>query len=432
MPQNFSRSQKSFANPNRRAFLQTSAAATSSLLFLKPNLVFGTAANSDIRVGLLGCGGRGTANAKNLVDAGARIVALADIFQDRLDTARDVFDNMQRPKGFPALDPKQLFLGPRAFQEMANSRELDAIVIATPAYYHPGHLEAVVAAGKHVYLEKPIAIDVPGVKKVQAIANRAEGKLSLDVGFQIRECPIFVELVRRIHAGAIGKIVCGEAHYYAPFLEVQQRPNASDAERRIRAWHHDKLLSGDIILEQNIHVIDVCNWTLRAHPLKAVGTGGRPTRNADSTSYDHFNIVFYYPEGVAVNFSSAQFSKFNFDVNERFFGTRGNSQAPYSGPLGIWGEEPWQAAPPASEGKEFSGTGNFFGNLEQADTAIQKSFLYSITSGKFHHQVPDGAESALACIMARTAAYTGREVTWDETLQSTEVWDPQIDLSKLR
>jgi myo-inositol 2-dehydrogenase/D-chiro-inositol 1-dehydrogenase len=417
---------------DRRAFLST-AAATSSLLLLKPHIASGTAANSDTRVGLLGCGGRGTENARNLVDVGgARIVALADIFQDRLDAARDAFNGLQQPKGIPALDPKQLFLGPHAFQEIANSRELDAIIIATPAYYHPEHLEPAVAAGKHVYLEKPIAIDVPGVKKVQALAARATGKLSLDVGFQIRECPMFVDLVRRIHAGALGKIICGEAHYYAPFQEATPRPDISEVERRIRTWHHDRLLSGDIIVEQNIHAIDICNWTLQAHPLKAVGTGGRPTRNSDSTTYDHFNLVFTYPDGVAVSFSSAQFGKFNFDCNERFLGTRGNSQSPYGGPLGIWGEEPWQPAPPAAESKEFSGTGNFFGNLEQADPAKKKSFLDSITSGKFHNQVADGADSTYACIMGRTAAYTNREVAWDETLASTESWDPQIDLAKLR
>ncbi|HXY01343.1 MAG TPA: Gfo/Idh/MocA family oxidoreductase [Candidatus Limnocylindrales bacterium] len=432
MSNDSSRTPKSCTNLDRRTFLQTTAAA-SGFLFLKPNLVFGTAANSDLRVGLLGCGGRGTVDATNLVDlGGARIVALADIFQDRLDAARDTFDKMQQPKGYPALDPKQLFLGPHAFQEIAHSKELDAIVIATPAYYHPQHFDAVVAAGKHVYLEKPIAVDVPGVKKVQAIAERADGKLSIDVGFQIRECPMFVELVRRIHAGALGKIVCGEAHYYAPFLELPQRPGVSDAERRLRTWHHDKLLSGDIILEQNIHTIDICNWTLQAHPLKAVGTGGGPTRDSDSTTYDHFNVVFTYPDGVAVDFSSVQFGKVNFDVNERFFGTRGNSQSPYAGPLGIWGEEPWQPAPPTSESKEFSGTGNFFGNLEQADPAKKKSFLDSITSGKFHNQVPDGAQSALACILGRTAAYTGREVTWDHILDSKEVLDPKIDLTKLR
>lgn len=432
MPHNAHRIANRAHTLDRRHFLST-AAATSSLLLLDSRLAFGTAANSDIRVGLLGCGGRGTENARNLVDVGgARIVALADIFQDRLDAARDVFNKLQQPKGIPALDPRQLFLGSHAFQELAHSRELDAIIIATPAYYHPEHLEPVIAAGKHVYLEKPIAIDVPGVKKIQALAARATGKLSLDVGFQIRECPMFVELVRRIHAGALGKIISGEAHYYAPFLEPPVPVNASDAERRIRTWHHDRLLSGDIILEQNIHAIDICNWTLQAHPLKAVGTGGRPTRDSNSTTYDHFNLVFTYPSDIAVSFSSAQFGKVNFDVNERFLGTRGNSQSPYGGPLGIWGEDAWQAAPPAAESKEFSGSGNFFGNLEQADPAKKKSFLDSITSGKFHNQVADAADSTYACIMGRTAAYTGREVTWDETLASTEVWDAQIDLTKLR
>ena len=198
---------------DRRKFIGA-AAMTAGMMFLKPELVRGTAANSAVRVGLLGCGGRGTEDATNLVDTGgARVVALGDLFQDQLDKARDTFNKMQQAKGYSALDESQLFLGPNAFQKMVASKELDAIVIATPPYYHPRHLEAVVAAGKHVYLEKPVAVDVPGALKVIEIGKRAEGKLSLDVGFQIRDCPPFVEMVRRIHDGALGKIVCGEAHY---------------------------------------------------------------------------------------------------------------------------------------------------------------------------------------------------------------------------
>ena len=259
----------------RRKFLG-SAAATAGVMFINAPLVRGTAANSAIRVGLLGCGGRGTEDATNLVDTGgARVIALADLFQDQLDTARTHFDQIQQAKGYSAVDASQLFLGPGAYQQMASSKELDAVVIATPPYYHPRHLEAVVAAGKHVYLEKPVAVDVPGALKVIEIGKRAEGKLSLDVGFQIRDCPPFVEMVRRIHDGALGNIVCGEAHYFAGYLERPAWPNASPAERRIRNWVYDRTLSGDIIVEQNIHVIDICNWILKAHPLKASATGGR-------------------------------------------------------------------------------------------------------------------------------------------------------------
>src|SRR5690242_20719378 len=184
---------------DRREFLGA-AAVTAGVMFIKPALVRGSAANSAVRVGLLGCGGRGTEDATNLVDTGgARVVALGDLFQDQLDAARKHFDDMQQGKGYAALDASQLFVGPDAYRRIAASKEVDAIVIATPPYYHPHHLEAVVAAGKHVYLEKPVAVDVPGALKVIEIGKRAENKLSLDVGFQIRDCPPFVELVNRIH-----------------------------------------------------------------------------------------------------------------------------------------------------------------------------------------------------------------------------------------
>ena len=421
---------------DRRKFIAT-ATATAGVMFINPSLVRGTAANSAIRVGLLGCGGRGTEDATNLVDTGgARVVALGDLFQDQLDAGRAHFDEMQTAKGYSAIEASQLFLGPKAFEAIAASKEIDAIVIATPPYYHPQHLEAVIAGEKHVYLEKPVAVDVPGAMKVMEIGKRLNGKLSLDVGFQIRECPPFVEMVRRIHAGALGKIISGEAHYWAGYIDRPSWPDASSAERRLRNWVHDRTLSGDIIVEQNIHAVDICNWILQGHPLKIVATGGRKERPPEGDDcYGHYNAIFYYPDDVTVNFSSAQFMKGGFDVTERFFGTKGTSQSPYSGPLGIWGDEPWQpeaAAPKPAEGATFSVTGKFKDNLEFADSAKKKSFLDSIVSGNFHNQAAKGAESALSCMLARTAAYKGQEVTWDALLKSTEVWDPKIDINKLR
>ena len=420
---------------DRRKFIGA-AAATTGLMFVNPNLVRGTAANSAVRVGLLGCGGRGTEDATNLVDTGgARVVALADMFQDQLDAAHANFDKLQQAKGFSAIDASQLFVGPNAFREIAASKEIDAIVVATPPYFHPQHLEAVVSAGKHVYLEKPVAVDVPGAKKVIDIGKRAEGKLSLDVGFQIRDCPPFVEMVRRIHAGALGKIACGEAYYLSGYLDRPAWPNATPAERRLRKWVYDRVLSGDIIVEQNIHVIDICNWILQSHPLKASATGSRLGRPAnDGDVYGNYNAVFQYPDGVDVTFSSTQFAKGWWDVTERFFGTKGTSQSPYTGPLGIWGDEPWQAPltqKPGTEPQAFSVTGNFTSNLEFADREKKKAFVESITSGNFHNQAAKGSESALSCMMARTAAYTGREVSWEETMKSKEVWDSKIDLNKL-
>jgi myo-inositol 2-dehydrogenase/D-chiro-inositol 1-dehydrogenase len=420
----------------RREFIGTAArgaAAVGGVMFIPAARVWGTAANSDVRVGLLGCGGRGTEDATNLVETGgARVVALADMFQDQLDVARAAFDKKQTAIALPAIDEKQCFVGPKAFERIAESKEVDAIVIATPPYFHPMHLGAVVLAGKHVYCEKPVAVDVPGAKLVQGLGKAAEGKLSLDVGFQIRDCPPFVELVKRIHGGALGNIVCGEAHYLSGYLDRPKWEKASPTERRLRNWVYDRVLSGDIIVEQNIHVIDICNWILKAHPVKCAGTGGRSGRPVDGDVFGNYNVVFTYPEGVDVTFSSTQFAKGWWDVTERFFGTKGTSQSPYSGPLGIWGEEAWQTPQtPAKDDQGFSATGKFTSNLEFADAEKKKAFVESITSGKFHNQAAKGAESALSCMMARTAAYTGREVTWEELMKSKEEWESKIDLNRL-
>jgi len=192
MPGDFKEESNCSDKMDRRKFIGA-AAASAGILFINPSLVRGTAANSAVRVGLLGCGGRGTEDATNLVDTGgARVVALGDLFPDQLATARAHFDQIQQAKGYSALDAGQLFVGPNAYQQIAASKEVDAIVVATPPYYHLSHLEAVTAAGKHVYLEKPVAVDVPGALKVIEIGKRTEGKLSFDVGFQIRDCPPFV------------------------------------------------------------------------------------------------------------------------------------------------------------------------------------------------------------------------------------------------
>ena len=432
MPQ----SENSSNKLDRRRFLK-SAGTAAGIMFIKPALVRGTAANSAVRVGLLGCGGRGTEDATNLIDTGsARVVALADLFRDQLDAARAHFNRLQQVKDYTDIDASQLFLGPDAYQQIAHSKEVDVIVVATPPYYHPQHLEAVVAAGKHVYLEKPVAVDVPGALRVMETGKRAEGKLSLDVGFQIRDCPPFVELVRRIHNGALGDIVCGEAHYLTGYIDRPPWPNASPAERRLRNWVYDRALSGDIIVEQNIHVIDICNWILKGHPLKATATGGRQGRPAsDGDAFGNYNVLFHYPENVDVTFSSTQFARGWWDVTERFFGTKGVSQSPYTGALGIWGDEPWQApmtpAKDKPESQAFSVTGNFTSNLEFADREKKRAFVDSITSGNFHNQADKGTESAISCMLARTAAYKGHEITWDEIMNSTEVLEPKIDLSKL-
>jgi myo-inositol 2-dehydrogenase / D-chiro-inositol 1-dehydrogenase len=420
----------------RREFLGAATTAA-GLMIIKPQLVRGTAANSAVGLGILGCGGRGTAVGTGFVDnTNTRVVALGDLFADQLEAGRKLFDEHQAAKGYAAIDSAQLFRGPKAYEDIAHSKAVDFILITTPPYFHHQHLETVVEAGKHVYCEKPVAVDVPGAKHVMKIGEKAQGKLSLAVGFQIRNAPPFVELARRIHEGAIGKLACAQAYYYTGAIDRPVWPNASPEERRLRNWVWDRTLSGDIIVEQNIHVIDVCNWVLQGHPIKASGVGGRACRTDDGDCYGHFNVTFTYPEDVHLTFSSTQFEKGWWDVCERFFGSKGVAEAHYSNPVAIYGDDPWDyfksvaGSQEKEKAGEFSTAGTFHGALDQADSEKQKAFIESITSGQFHNQAAQGAESALTAMLGRMAAYNGAAVTWEELVKSEEVYNPRIDITK--
>lgn len=413
----------------RREFI---GAAAAGVMIVRPELVCGTAANSAVRIGLLGCGGRGSEVAGSMVrNAGARLTALADLFDDRLQEAKARFDKVATETSNSPVDASQYFRGPKAFQQIVNSKEIDAVVIATPPYFHPEHLEAAVSAGKHVYLEKPVAVDVHGCKRVIRAGERANGKLTVAVGFQIRHAPPLVELTRRIHGGALGRVVTAQTYYYTGALQRPDWPGATPAQLRLRNWHHDRVLSGDILVEQGIHVIDINNWTLQAHPLKATGTAGRKARTDKGDASDHFNVLYTYPDDVHVSFNSTQFTKGWWDVCERYFGTKGTSEAHYGGPVRITGDEPWDANLGGGQPGQFSATGSFGNALKDADPEKQKAFISSIVNRTYIREASTGADSALTAILGRTAAYTGKEITWEALLRSDDSWDAKLDLNKL-
>ncbi len=435
----------------RREFIG-GAVAAAGFMIIKPQSVRGTTANSAIRLGLLGCGRRGTGVATSFAtNTNTRVTALTDLFQDQLDAAKQHFDGVAAKQGYAGVDPKLMFRGPRAFQEIANCKDVDLIQISTPDFFHPEHLEAVVAAGKHLYCEKPAAVDVAGAMRILEAGKKAEGRLSLEVGFQIRSAPPYVELVKRIHSGAIGRIACAAAYYHATHIDYPPRnPNASPLELRIRNFFWDRVLSGDTIVDQTIHVIDICNWVLKAHPLKAVGVGGRNLINSDwGNTWDHFDVVFTYPDEVHVSINQFAGGDSLWDVSERFFGSKGVAEAHYSGVVGIYGEEPWEWDGSARRDNTPTGQANmyavsrtataektagaFLDALQFADAEKEKAFIESIVSGKFHNQAAKGVESALSAQLGRMAAYTGRQVTWDELLASNQTYDAGtegIDLSE--
>ncbi|MEK6630066.1 MAG: Gfo/Idh/MocA family oxidoreductase [Acidobacteriota bacterium] len=415
----------------RREFVGLAAAAAAGITIMKPSVVWGTQANSAIRLGLLGCGGRGlNVTGSFLTHTDAVVTAIGDIFQDNLDMGKQRLDAVSARLGKPAIDPARMFRGPKAYEHLFASKDVDALYIATPPYFHPAHLEAAIASGKHIYLEKPVAVDVPGAKKIIALGERAKGKVSLAVGFQIRHASPYVELAKRIHEGQIGVPVSGQIHYFASALNRPDWPNATPAERRLRNWVHDRVLSGDIIVEQNVHIIDATNWLLKAHPLKAVGSGGRTGRTDQGDCWSHYNCVFTYPGDVHVSFASTQFGKAAWGVGMQYYFTKGCAEARYDTPVRISGDTTWEypgLKRPEPTDQAAAVTGRFRGALDDADSNKQKAFIDSITSGNLINEAASGAESTLAAILGRRAAYTGDEVTWEKLMKSKEVWDPRMD-----
>ena len=424
---------------DRRNFI-TGSATASGLLLLKSKTAFGYEANSAVRLALLGCGNRGTSVATSFAkNAGARIVALADIFPDQLEKGKAHFDELAGTLGYAGVDSKMMFRGYKAFEEVAAAQGIDAVQISTPPWFHVEHLGAVVSAGKHAYCEKPWGVDVAQTKKALEIGTKAEGKVSLEVGFQIRSAPPFVEIVRRIHNGDLGKIASIAAYYNAPGSIYPERPaTMSHDEVRLRNWLWDRVLSGDILVEQNIHVIDICNWILGTHPVKAVATGGRNVVTHFGDCWDNYQVVFTYPGDVHVSFSSTQFGTTGwFDVSERVFGSEGIAEAPYSGPLRIIGEKAWtwsdtSQAQPAGGTAQFAANGAFTDNLAQADPEKERGFVESIVSGKLHNQAERGVESARSAILGRMAGQLGREITWDEMMEHPEEYKLEMDVSQFR
>jgi predicted dehydrogenase len=416
----------------RRAFV----VGAGSFLIIKPELVRGSQRNSAVRMALLGCGGRGTGVAASFSqETSAQYVALADLFQEQTERAQKTVRDAAAKKGKPGVESSMLLYGPDCLKRLLDAKDIDAIHIATPPYFHPEHLEACAAAGKHVYLEKPVSVDVPGARRVMRAGEKLKGKASVAVGFQLRHATPYVQLVERVRRGDIGSLVCGLTHYYAGPINRPDWPNATPGERRLRNWIHDRVLSGDILVEQNIHLIDVTNWILGAHPQSAQGTGGRAGRTDKGDAWSHYNVNYTYPNNVHITLTSTQFVLGGWDVGMRYFGSNGYAEMRYDAPVRIVGPNKWDfpglGAPGPVTDTAAAVTGVFKGALDDADQKKQQHFIESIVSGRFLSETQQGAESALSAILGRQAAYTGRTWTWDELLKTNEVWDAKLDVAKL-
>ncbi|MGD0595914.1 MAG: Gfo/Idh/MocA family oxidoreductase [Sedimentisphaerales bacterium] len=391
---------------SRRGFLAGAGAAALSFAVMDSRLAHGTEENSKINIGLIGCGGRG----KWIVDlfakhGGYNIVAAADYFEDRVNAIGEKFN-------IPA---SKRYTGLSCYKKMLNDRP-DAIVIESPPYFHPEQAAAGVDAGVHVYLAKPIAVDVSGCNTVSEAGKKATAKkLCFLVDFQTRANEFYCEALKRVHNGDIGKLAFGEATYHADnpwkgMVDVLAK-DPTNPEYRLRAWGLDKNLSGDIITEQNIHTIDVMSWIMDQTPLRAFGKGGRTVRTDAGDIWDHFVVTFEYPENIAFAFSSRQFNGHGTvpeGIRNRMFGSKGVLETEYGGTVLIRGEN-------------FYRGGQTSDIYEEGVVSNIQTFHKNITAGDFSNPTVEACvRSNLITILGRTAAYETRLVSWDEIIKSNQ------------
>lgn len=418
----------------RRTFLK-SATAVSAFTVLKPGTAFGSSANSAIRMGIIGCGGRGTAVISSMSrNTSVVITAMADLFNDKLQAAYAGLSKLNTAKGLPVIPKINMYSGSKAYQALLANKDVDAVLISSPCYSHAGYIEAALAAGKHVYSEKPVAVDVAGCKKVIRLGEIAKGKLSLAIGFQIRFASAYMEMAKRVQQGDIGEIVNAQLYYFAAGLPLKPVGNMPYDEARIRNQYHFVALSGGNLVDQGIHMVDVCNWVLQAHPLKAIGTGSRKGGTGFGDILTNHQILFEYPGNINVCYHNTQQGTQSGDVCARFIGTKGIAEAHYSGGVFITGEKPWDSGIPKCKDQvltpEQRASGIFLSSLHDADSNKDIAFIKGIETGNYVNEALSGSESTLSAILGRTAAVSGEEITWDELVLSDAKLDNMLDLSQ--
>ncbi len=399
---------------SRRDFFKTSAAVAGSLAAAP--LVH--AAGSDVfKVGLIGCGGRGTGAAENALKADkyTKLYAMADAFEDRLEyslkqLSRDRLGIADR------LDvaPERRFVGFDAYRKVIDC--CDVVLLCTPPHFRPEHLRAAVEAGKHVFAEKPVAVDAPGVRSVLATCEAAKKKnLSIVSGLCLRYYDPISQAVQRVHNGDIGEIVALQANDYrgAPWTKPRQ-PDWSDMVYQMRNWYNYTWLSGDFNVEQHVHFLDVCAWLMKnEYPVRAVGLGGKQVRTKpdDAQIYDHFSVVYEYANGVKLFSNCRQISNCYGEMSAQALGSHGRAQLSDSRrwPVFVKGSKVNWA---------FKGEEN---NLYQTEHEV---LFAGIRSGKPVNNGDYMAKSTQLAILGRMAAYTGQVITWEKAMESKEVLGP--------
>jgi myo-inositol 2-dehydrogenase / D-chiro-inositol 1-dehydrogenase len=397
---------------SRRDFLrQATAAAVGTTIASRLPIIPGAyAAGSDeIRVGLVGCGGRGTGAALNALNAadGVKLIAMADAFKDRLDSSRKILGEKAADKIDVADD--RCFVGLDAYQKILQT-DINYVILATPPGFRPIHIKAAVDAGKYVFGEKPVCVDSAGGRACVEAADEITHKgLGMVAGTQYRHFTPYIEALKRVHGGQIGKLVTGRCYFNTSGLWSRDRqPEWSDLEFQMRNWLYYTWLSGDHIVEQAIHNIDAIVWAFQAHPVRAVGVGGRQVRTEPLYGhiYDHFAIDYEFADGAHCLLMCRQQDGCDKKVANEFVGTKGTAFVlpQYS----IDGEQPWKLEETIST------------DLGNAYVQEHTDFIASIRAGKPLNELKQVTESSLTAVLGREAAYTGKAVTWDEIVNAKQ------------
>lgn len=409
----------------RREILRTTAAA--GAFALAAGLPFTHAAGATARgsgrlkVGVIGCGGRGTGAAINILEAGddAEIYALGDLFPDRLRGCLSELKSHDAAKGRLNVDDARLFTGFDACRKVLDSG-VDLVILATPPGFRPHHLEAAVSAGKHVFMEKPVAVCPAGVRSVLASARAAqEKKLNIVTGTQRRHAASYVEAMKRIAGGELGRIVSASVYWNQGGLWKNDRQEAwTDTEWQLRNWLYFTWLSGDHICEQHVHNLDIAHWAMGDVPVRCSAQGGRQVRTGPEYGhvFDHFAVEYEYADGRAVNSYCRQIDGCASRVEEVIRGTEGQAvTADVSGGRAVFtGKNAWK----------------WTGKQENPYVSEHRALLAGVTgAGPYINEGERIAHSTLMAVMGRMAAYSGKVVTWKHALESDLNLMPKADLA---
>ena len=408
----------SSSNLSRRDFINRTAAVTGTAIVTgstiatsaSPGVFAGAGGSDKIRVAMIGCGNRGTRDASyNLRSApGVELYAIADMFQDKVDASlarlrKEVPDKIN-------VTPDRIFLGFDAYEKVLAMDEVDVVLLLTPPGFRPQYVEDAVKAGKHIFMEKPGAVDPVGIRSLLRSADEADKRgLSIVVGTQQRYVPHYNEVIQRIWDGQIGEIRTLKAHWICDMVNwhfAHRKPEWSDMEWQIRCWPFFTWLSGDHLVEQLCHNIDVCNWIMQGTPEACTGLGGRQCRTGPEygSIYDHFSVEYIYPKGPTMLAMAAQMFGVTNNVGNTIEGTKGTARVTRGG-ASIEGEKPWR----------------YKGQHTTGDLDMHGALIKSIREKKPINECRRLATTTMTAIVGRMSTYTGKALEYDWALKESKL-----------